>query len=162
MKALFAAALISALSVMTVTANAACSVDTPVSLFGADGKGNGIISNDGVTFDGSLADQVYNGGSYDGVAHINGSADCSQAFKHLQDEIDQGTALAAAMSSPVWLGDSETFRVSGGVGFTDDAAALGLNGLYRINRNVAAFGGAALSTDDTSNWSGRAGLSVGW
>ena len=143
-------------------AMAACAVDTPVSLFGADGKGNGIISNDGVTFDGSLADQVYNGGTYDGVARLNGSADCSAAFKELEKEIDQGTALAAAMSAPVWLGEGETFRISGGVGFTDGEAAVGATGLYKLNRNWAGFAGGAFSANDTSNWAGKVGISAGF
>ncbi len=158
---LSSALAISLVSGLTGAAEA-CTVDTPVSLFGADGKGNGIISNDGLTFDGSLADQVYNGGTYDGVAHLNGSADCSQAFKDLEKEIDQGTALAAAMSAPVWLGEGETFRISGGVGFTDGEAAVGATGLYKINKNLAGYAGGAVATSNSDVWSAKAGLSVGW
>lgn len=161
MKTFLAAALISAFA-MAGSAQAACSVDTPVSLFGADGKGNGLISNDGVTFDGSLADQVYNGGTYDGVAHLNGEADCTDLFRDIKEQIDQGAALAAAMSAPVWLGENETFRVSGGIGFTDGEAAVGATGLLKINKNIAGYAGAAVSTSNSDAWSGKAGLSIGY
>lgn len=70
-------------------------------------------------------------------------------------------ALSAALSPPVWLGDSERVRISTGVGFTDGAAAVGATGVVRIDGALAGFAGAAVSTE-TGAWAGRAGFSYGW
>ena len=63
---------------------------------------------------------------------------------------------------PTWLGDNETVRLSGGVGFSDGGqTAIGATGVVRIDKSVAGFVGGAVSSDD-GKWAAKAGVSVGW
>lgn len=70
-------------------------------------------------------------------------------------------ALSAALSPPVWLGDTERVRISTGVGFTDGAAAVGATGVVRIDGALAGFAGGAVSAE-TGAWAAKAGFSYGW
>lgn len=70
-------------------------------------------------------------------------------------------ALSAALSPPVWLGDSEKVRISVGTGFTESAAAVGATGVVRIDGALAGFAGGAVSTE-TGTWAAKVGLSYGW
>lgn len=76
-------------------------------------------------------------------------------------EVDKSLAVSAALSTPVWLGDSEKFAVSGGFGFSDDETAFGATGVMRFDKNWSGFAGGASSTDGDL-WSARAGLRFGW
>ena len=79
-------------------------------------------------------------------------------------DMDRALALSSAMSMPVWLGDSESFRVSGGVGFAEGETALGGTAVFRlspIDKNLSGFVGGAVSSDG-NDWGGKAGLSYGW
>lgn len=79
-------------------------------------------------------------------------------------DMDRALALSSAMSMPVWLGDSESFRISGGVGFSEGESALGGTAVFRlspIDRNLSGFVGGAISSDG-DDWGGKAGLSYGW
>lgn len=90
----------------------------------------------------------------DAVYNLQGTASCPDASDTL--------AVASALSMPVWLGDKENFAISGGIGFSDDAAAIGATAVARINGNLAAFAGGAVSTESSDVWAGRAGLRLGW
>jgi hypothetical protein len=90
----------------------------------------------------------------DAVYNLQGTASCP--------DISDTLAVASALSMPIWLGDKENFAVSGGIGFSDDAAAIGATAVARINSNLAAFAGGAVSTDNSDVWAGRAGLRLGW
>ena len=62
---------------------------------------------------------------------------------------------------PVWLGDSEKVRISGGLGFGQGGElAVGATGVVRVDKNVAGFVGGAVG--DGGKWAGKAGVSVGW
>lgn len=158
-----------------------CSTDTPLSVLGADGVGNGLIAQDGAVpssigdalTNGSLASQVYNGGNWQsGVAHLNGTATCpdypdsSAAVQALASAVDDALhdsqAVSAALATPIWLEQGENFAVSGGVGFTDGSAAFGMTGVMRLGHNVAGYAGGAISANDTNYWAGKAGLRLGW
>lgn len=79
-------------------------------------------------------------------------------------DFDMGNALAisAALSVPVWLGDSEKVRISGGLGFSDGGdTAIGVTGIVRLDKNLAGFAGAALDTNG-GNFAGKVGVSYGW
>jgi hypothetical protein len=75
-------------------------------------------------------------------------------------DLGKALALGAALSPPVWLGDSESVRFSGGVGFSENASAFGVTGVLRINKNTAGFAGGAVA--EGGEWVGKAGLSFGW
>lgn len=165
--ATLAAALM--LSASAFQANA-CTTDTPVSLFGAGGS-NGLLATDGnvpanlgdVLTNGSSVSQIYNGGDYEnGVAHFNGSADCSALRREMEEATFNTAALAAALSTPVWLEADERFAISGGLGFSDGATALGATGIIRFDKNWSGFAGGAFSTDDSDLWAAKAGLRLGW
>jgi hypothetical protein len=87
-----------------------------------------------------------------------GTASCPAA-KNTQDD---ALAVSAALSSPVWLETGERASVSGGLGFTEDSTAVGLNGIYRIDKGLSGFAGGAMSTSETDVWAGKAGLRLGW
>lgn len=77
-------------------------------------------------------------------------------------DLDKSLALSSALSMPVWLGDTETVRISGGVGFANGGeAAIGATGVVRIDRNMSVFVGGAVDTEG-DNYAGKVGLSVGW
>jgi hypothetical protein len=151
---------------------AACTTDTPVSLFGYNGS-NGLLATDGsppanfgdVLTNGSAVGQIYNGGDYEkGVAHLKGNTECdySDLKRELEDATNDAAALAAALSTPIWLEAGEKFAISGGLGFADNSTALGATALVRIDRNVSGFFGGAVSTEGENTWAGKAGLRVGW
>jgi hypothetical protein len=154
-------------------ANAACSANTPLSVWGQNGS-NGLVASTGQpnTYDaGSVVGQITNDlTNLDGTANLHGSADCSDDLaalrsslsRELQDAQSNLAALSAASSQPVWLEPGENFAVSGGLGFADGATALGATGIVRFDKHWSGFAGAAVSTDDTDVWSGKAGLRVGW
>lgn len=76
--------------------------------------------------------------------------------------MSESLALNAALSMPVWLGDNETVRISGGIGFAEGGeTALGATGVVRLNRNWAGFVGGGVSTSGGA-WAAKAGVSVGW
>jgi hypothetical protein len=87
-----------------------------------------------------------------------GTASCPDG-KNTQDD---ALAVSAALSSPVWLETGERASVSGGLGFTEDSTAIGLNGIYRIDKGLSGFAGGAMSTSETDVWAGKAGLRLGW
>jgi hypothetical protein len=145
----------------------ACTTDTPLSLWGQGGS-NGLIGSDGTTtlsqssFDGSVVGQIANpAAGYDGsgTAHLHGSADCSSAIEDAQMDV---AALAAALSTPIWLEPGENFAISGGLGFSDGATALGATALLRFNKNWSGFAGGAVSTDDTDLFAGKVGIRAGF
>lgn len=135
--ATLAAALM--LSLTSFQASAACTTSSPI---------DAGIAIDALT-------EIHNGGSWDGTYDLQGSAACPS---------DTGDILAvgAALSTPVWLGDSESVAFSGGLGFSDDATAIGLNGVMRFDKNWSGFAGGAVSTDNSDMWAGKLGLRVGW
>lgn len=111
-----------------------------------------------------LGTAIGGGGSYD----LKGTADCPDA-KDGKDGLNgrdfdasEALAVSAALSTPVWLGDSENFAVSGGLGFSDDATAVGANGVMRFSKNLSGFAGGAFSTDDSDLWAGKVGLRAGF
>ncbi len=98
----------------------------------------------------------------DGVGTPGAKGDTGSAGKNGADfNEDDAVALSAALSPPVWLGDKENVRVSGGVGFDDSAAAVGASGIVRIDGALAGFVGGAVSTD-TGEKAGKAGMSYDW
>ncbi len=137
-------------------AHAACTTDTPLSVWGQNGS-NGLVASTGtpMTYDaGSVVGQITNDlTDLDGTAHLYGSAEC-----------DTGdlAALAGALSTPVWLEPGENFAISGGLGFGDDATAVGATGVLRLGKNLSGFAGGAFSTDNSDVWAGKVGLRVGW
>jgi hypothetical protein len=77
--------------------------------------------------------------------------------------MDEALAVNAAMSLPAWLENGENFALSGGLGFSGGGeTAVGVNGIVRIDKSVAGFAGAAVSTSGSSGWAGHAGLRFGW
>jgi hypothetical protein len=136
-----------------------CTTNTPVNLFGQNG-GNGLLSNGGVpAFDDTGAvGQIANGGDGMGTANLHGTASCPDAKDNTSDLM----AISAALSTPVWLEHGENFAISGGLGFTDDATAVGATGLMRFDKNWSGFAGGAVSTDDKEMWAGKAGVRLGW
>jgi hypothetical protein len=167
---------LAATAALASAAHAACTTNTPLNLYGQNG-GNGLISNSGAPpnsqadFDGSVVGQIANNdgnGNYDGngTANLTGSADCSgdiaAASAALQEQIEDSAAVAAALSAPVWLENGENFAISGGVGFTGDATAVGATGIVRIDKGLSGYAGGAFATNDTSTYAGKAGLRVGW
>lgn len=90
-----------------------------------------------------------------GIAGLNGKDGKDFNF-------DKSLAMSSALSMPVWLGDSETVRVSGGVGFSDGGeTAIGATAVVRMSKNVSGFVGGAFSSDG-KDAAGKAGISVGW
>jgi hypothetical protein len=89
-------------------------------------------------------------------ANLAGTASCPET------DLSETLALSAALSNPVWLESGERFAVSGGLGFADGASAFGATGLVRIEKGISAYGGGAVSTEDSDVWAGKAGLRVGW
>lgn len=138
---LVAAALM--LGAAPLAANAQCTTSTPVDV--------PILQ--------SAIDAISNGGANDGTYNFKGTAACPAAPEF---DASDALAVASALSLPVWLGDKESFAISGGLGFSDDATALGATGVFRINQNLSAFAGGAVSTEDSDVWAGKAGLRVGW
>ena len=96
----------------------------------------------------------------DGVDGKNGTNGLNGRDGRDFDSAD-ALAMSAALSPPVWLGDTERVRISTGVGFTDSAAAVGATGVVRIDGALAGFAGGAVSTE-TGAWAAKAGLSYGW
>lgn len=137
------ATLAAALMLSTSAAHAACTSSTPVDV--------PILQ--------AAIDSISNGGANDGTYSFKGSAECPT---HPAYDPADAIALASALSTPIWLGDSEQFAVSGGLGFSDDAAAVGGNVAFRISKNLAGFAGGAVSTESSDLWAGRAGLRFGW
>ena len=147
----------------------ACTTNTPLSVWGQNGS-NGLLASTGTenSYDaGSVVGQITNDFSdLNGTANLSGTADCSAQFsalnKALREAQHDTAALAAALSTPVWLEAGEQFAISGGLGFSDGATALGATGLLRLDKNWSAFAGGAFSTDNSSFWSGKVGARVGW
>lgn len=139
------AALMLGIAPLAANAQTACTTSTPVDL--------PILQ--------AAIDGISNGGANDGSYSFAGTAECPTTPVPQFDASD-ALALSAALSTPVWLGDKENFAVSGGLGFTDGAAAVGATGVVRINQSLSAFAGGAVSTDNSDVWAGRAGLRVGW
>jgi hypothetical protein len=140
------ATLAAALMLSTSAAHAACTTATPVDL--------PILQ--------AAIDSISNGGANDGSYSFAGAADCPTSAPPPAFDPSETLAVASALSMPIWLGDKENFAVSGGIGFSDDAAAIGATAVARINGNLAAFAGGAVSTESSDLWAGRAGLRFGW
>ena len=88
-----------------------------------------------------------------------GTAVCPDAKDNTGDLL----AIGAAMANPVWLEANERFAVSGGLGFSGDGdTAVGATGVMRFDRNVSGYAGAAVGTENTDLWAGKAGVRVGW
>ena len=105
---------------------------------------------------------IANGGTFDGTYNLQGTANCPDTdLSGVNNRIDNTLAVSAALSSPVWLDPRENVSVSGGVGFSDGATALGATGMVRLDKNFSAFGGGAMSTDG-NEWAGKAGIRVGF
>ncbi|MGE0366917.1 MAG: hypothetical protein AB7Q00_14415 [Phycisphaerales bacterium] len=171
---LFATAF--ALVMLSVTPSfALCTTDTPVSLFGNDGVGNGLLSNQGgslaappsdlfgpsnILNNGSVVGQVAGPGvDGGGVAHLNGTADCGDIAGAIDDAANESAALAAALSNPTYLRENEKFSISGGIGFAEDSVAGGATLMLRLDSNVAAYVGGAVSENLAA---GKGGIRVGW
>lgn len=76
-------------------------------------------------------------------------------------DLEKSLALSAAASMPVWLGDAEKGRISGGMTVSEHGeTAIGATGVFRINKNWAGFVGGAIASDGDAKL-GRAGVSVG-
>lgn len=71
------------------------------------------------------------------------------------------TALAAALSTPIWLQQNENFALSLGVGFGGGSEAVGLAGVARLDKSWALHGAIAVDNDG-GNTAGRVGVRVGW
>jgi hypothetical protein len=125
-------------------------------LFTAKAHAGSCTTNTSVSTD--QASEAYSDANGDGDENFAGTASCPDG-KNTQDD---ALAVSAALSSPVWLETGERASVSGGVGFTEDAAAIGLNGIYRIDKGLSGFAGGAMSTSETDVWAGKAGLRLGW
>lgn len=135
-----------------------CTTNTPLSFSTADSP-NGIFG--GGPGSGSILDQMTSG---DLVADLHGTANCpgyGAALDAVNERIDQSQAVSAALSTPVWLEPQEKFAVSGGLGFTDGATAVGATGIVRMDKNWSAFGGGAVSADG-DEYAGKAGLRAGF
>lgn len=107
----------------------------------------------------SAIDAISNGGANDGSYNFAGTADCpaSPSF-----DASDALAVASALSMPVWLEHGENFALSGGLGFSDDAAALGVTGVLRIGKGLSGFAGGAVSTEHTDVWAGKIGIRAGF
>ncbi len=139
------AALMLGIAPLAANAQTTCTTSTPVDL--------PIVQ--------AAIDSISNGGANDGTYNAIGTAECPTTQLPQFDASD-ALALSAALSTPVWLGDKENFAISGGLGFTDGAAALGATGVVRINQSLSAFAGAAVSTDNSDVWAGKIGGRIGW
>lgn len=139
----FRSVLAAALMLSTSAAHAACTSSTPVDV--------PILQ--------AAIDSISNGGANDGTYSFNGSADCSSAIEDAQMD---SAALAAALSTPVWLEPGEKFAISGGLGFSDGSTAVGATGIVRFGSNLSGFVGGAFNTDDTDLWAGKVGLRAGF
>ena len=111
--------------------------------------------------------QAYLGDASDGADGMDGmdgadGADGADGKDGMDYQSDEALALGAALSMPVWLQQNETGRISGGLGFGEGGeTAVGATGVVRIDKNWAAFGGGAVSTQGGA-WAGKAGVSYGW
>ncbi len=94
----------------------------------------------------------------DGAAGVNGR-DGRDGINGRDFDLDKALAMSAAISTPVWLSDSENFAISGGVGFAEGETAFGATGIMRLDKNWSAYAGGAVGSGD---WVGRAGARVGW
>lgn len=170
--AAFAAAIL--LVASSIHASAACTTNAALSAWGQNGS-NGVLSNTGspgagpLGYDDSgIVGQILNPPAYDGngIANIHGTADCSDDYARLSREIEDAqfstAALSAALSTPVWLEPGENFSISGGLGFSDGATALGATGVLRLGTGLSGFAGGAFSTDNTDVWAGKIGLRAAW
>jgi len=72
----------------------------------------------------------------------------------------ENAALTAALTQPIWLEPHETFAIAGGIGFSQDRPAFGATAVIRLDQNVSAYAGAALSTGGL--WAGKVGARIGW
>lgn len=77
-------------------------------------------------------------------------------------DVNNALALDAALSMPAWLQQNENFSISGGVGFAESSAAIGVTGVMRLDKNWSGFAGGGISTEDDDIWAGKAGVRVGW
>lgn len=139
---------LSAIAVLMLGASpvsAACTTSTPVDI--------PILQ--------AAIDGISNGGANDGSYDFKGTADCPEAQDGRDFDASEALAISAALSLPAWLGDSEQFSLSGGLGFSDGETALGATGIVRIDKNLSAFAGGAASTSG-DEWAGKAGLRIGW
>lgn len=98
-----------------------------------------------------------------GVAGINGidGKDGINGLNGRDFDMDQALAIGAALSMPVWLGETENFRISTGLGFSEGETAFGATGVIRMDKNWAGFLGAAVGAEGSA-WAGKAGLSFGF
>jgi hypothetical protein len=78
-----------------------------------------------------------------------------------QFDVSHLLAMSSALAQPAWLEKDERFSLSGGVGFSSEAFALGVTGIVRIQGSLAGYGGFAYSPD-RGLWAGRVGARVGW
>lgn len=169
MKYLFASVAVAALFASS-PASAACNPFNPSTCIGPQGPAgadgtNGIDGTNGVDgapgVNGKDGTNGTNGAKGDtgpqGVTGKNGT----NGINGRDFDSGENLALSSALSMPVWLGDKETVRFSGGVGISDEGnTAFGATGVLRLNQNWAAFAGGAVS--DEGNGAGRAGLSFGF
>jgi hypothetical protein len=95
-----------------------------------------------------------------GPAGVAGS-DGKDGLNGRDFDMGKSLAISAALSIPAWLGDSETVRISGGLGFSDGGdTALGATAIVRIDKNLAGFVGGAVGMNGGA--AGKAGISYGW
>lgn len=180
-KSLFAALLLSAISVGSGVAEAACTTDTPVSLLGNNGS-NGLISSGGHEYDGSAADgpafqgsalgQINNDpdltdgvpGDGKGVAHLAGTSDCassadiSKAVKEMQQNMEQGLATVGALNIPHV---ERNFAASLNGGFYESETAVGIGAGVRFDKTWQLGGAVAVGTDG-GDVAGKAALTGQW
>lgn len=76
-------------------------------------------------------------------------------------DMDKALAISAALATPLYLGDSEKFSISGGLGFSESETALGFGMMMRIDKTFSLYGGGAMSTEGGA-WAGRVGVRAGW
>jgi hypothetical protein len=132
-----------------------CTTNTPLSL---TDQGNGANYLGGL-HDNGVVGQIHGADhSNNGTANLTGTAACPDAKDNTSDLL----AIGAALSTPIWLEAGEKFAISGGLGFTDDATAVGATGVYRLDKNWSGFAGGAVSTDDRDMWAGKAGFRAGF
>jgi len=136
-----------------------CTTNTALSAWGQNGT-NGVLSNTGaegaVDYTGVAGQIITPNNDGNGVANLHGTAVC-------EDNSGELLAVAAALSTPVWLEEGERFAISGGLGFSADGdTALGATAIVRIDKGLSAYAGGAFSTDDTDNAAGKLGLRAGF
>lgn len=72
-------------------------------------------------------------------------------------------ALAVSAAHPqLYLSDSESYALSSSLGFAEDATAVGIGGVMRLDKNWSAYASGAMSTEHSDIWSGNVGARFAW